>query len=48
MYLRAAVGEIQCVLANVVMGSAFLFLPQIIITLKYFVKKYLTSITNAV
>lgn len=46
MALRAAAGEIQCVLANVIFVP--FFPPQIIITLKYFVKEYLTSITNTV
>lgn len=48
MALQAAYGEIQCVLANAMMGFAFFLRPQIIITLKYFVNKYLTSITNTV
>lgn len=43
MAFRAADGVIQCVLANAVVGFAVFST-----TLKYFVKKYLTSITNIV
>lgn len=48
MPLRTTVGEMQRVLDNVMMVFTFVFYYKILSALKYFVKKYLTSIMNTI